>query len=83
MSVHRYSSVAELVAHLGPVDLKLYNQIGRDNYIQLMEMWACVDNDEFEEWYDNTDPEVAEHILELSSEADQIFRMYDSNKFLH
>jgi hypothetical protein len=83
MSVYRYNSIAELIAHLGPMELKLYNEFGRQDYVHLMEMWACVDENKFDSWYDNTDPELAEHILDLSSEASHLYRMYDSVKLLH
>lgn len=83
MSVYRYSSVAEMIAHLGPIDLKVYNELGKEDYIHVMEMWASVDSDKFDEWYDSMDPELAEHILEVSNEAGYIYGLYDNNKMVH
>ena len=83
MSVYRYNSVAELIAHLGPMELKLYNEFGRKDYVHLMDLWASVDEDAFDEWYDRMDPELAEHIIELSSEASHLYNMYDSAKLMH
>jgi len=72
-----------LIANLGPLELKLYDELGEEDYILLMELWASVEEDQFDEWYDNTDAEVAERAIELSQIASQITKMYEGKKLVH
>jgi hypothetical protein len=83
MSIQRFNTLPELIANLGPLELKLYDELGEEDYILLMELWASVEEDQFDEWYDNTDAEVAERAIELSQIASQITKMYEGKKLVH
>jgi len=83
MSVQRFNTLPELIAHLGPLELKLYDEFGEDDYLLLMDLWASVEENCFDEWYDNTESEVAERAIELSQIASQITKMYEGKKLLH
>jgi len=83
MSVQRFNTLPELIANLGPLELKLYDEFGQEDYLLLMDLWESVHEDTFEEWYNNTESEVAERAIELSQIATQITKMYDSKKMLH
>jgi hypothetical protein len=83
MSIQRFNTLPELIANLGPLELKLYDELGEEDYILLMELWASVEEDQFDEWYDSTDADVAERAIELSHIASQITKMYEGKKLLH
>ncbi len=83
MSIQRFNTLPELIANLGPLELKLYDELGEEDYILLMELWASVEEDQFDEWYDNTDAEIAERAIELSQIASQITKMYEGKKLVH
>jgi hypothetical protein len=83
MSVQRFNSLPELIANLGPIELKLYDELGAEDYLLLMDLWASVEEDSFDEWYDNTDADIAEHAIELSQIASQITKIYEGKKLLH
>lgn len=83
MSVQRFNSLAELIAHMSPLELKLYDEFGEEDYLDLMAMWASIEEDTFDEWYENTDPEQVEYLSELSNQASKITKMYDARKMLH
>jgi len=83
MSVQRYHTLPELIANLGPLEWKLFIEFGQEDYMHLMEMWASVTEDNFDEWCENKDPELVEHIMELSTMANQITKMYDNKKLSH
>jgi hypothetical protein len=83
MSVQRFNTLPELIANLGPLELKLYDEFGAEDYLLLMDLWASVEEDSFEEWYDNTDSEIAERAIELSQIASQITKIYEGQKLLH
>ena len=84
MSVHEYDTLAELVANLGPIELKLYNEFGADDYMHLMHMWAAIAQDKFEEFCEEYDLDEIEYISEISHRANQIVHMCgDKNKLVH
>jgi len=83
MSVQRYNTVPELIAHLGPLEWKLFSEFGQEDYMFLMEMWASVVEDNFDEWCQKYDPDFVEHIMDLSIQANQITKIYDNKKLCH
>lgn len=83
MSIQHYDTLPELIANLGPVELRLYDEFGEEDYLNLMDMWASVAEDNFEEWYNNTDIELAEYIIELSDRASKIIKMVKVEHLIH
>jgi len=83
MSVQRFDTLPELIAKLNPLELKLYKEFGHDDYMNLMEMWASIEEDTFDEWYENTEPETVEYLTELSNRASKMTKMYDTSKLVH
>jgi len=83
MSIQRFNTLPELIANLGPLELKLYDEFGEEDYMLLMELWASVEENQFDEWYDKTDADVAERAIELSQIASQITKMYEGKKLVH
>jgi len=81
--IQKFNTLPELIANLGPVESKLYDEFGKDDYMLLMDLWASVAQNQFDEWYDNTEAEVAERAIELSQIASQITKMYEGKKLLH
>jgi hypothetical protein len=81
--VQVYDSLPELIANLGPLELKIYDELGQEDYLHLMSLWASIANDEFDEWYANTEEELAEHVIELSQIASKITAQFSKTKLLH
>lgn len=83
MSVHRFNSMPQLIANLGPLETLLYNEFGEEDYMCLMEMYASVAEDNFDEWYDSHDSEFADYIVDLSYRANLITSKYAGKKMAH
>ena len=82
-NIQVYDTLPELIANLGPLELKIYDELGQEDYLLLMALWASVANDEFDEWYKNTEEDIAEHAIELSQIASKITQQYAKSKLLH
>lgn len=83
MSVQKFHSLPEMLAHLGPMETLLLKEFGQEDYLNLMEMWASVEDDTFDEWYDTLDSDYAEYIVDLSHRANFLTRGLNSKKMLH
>jgi predicted acetyltransferase len=83
MAIQRYETLPELIANLGPMEHKLFSEFGQENYMYLMEMWASVVENNFDEWCENYDQEFIEHVMELSTKANKLTKMYDNKKLSH
>lgn len=83
MMIQKFNTLPELIANLGPIESKLYDEFGRDDYMLLMDLWASVAQNQFDEWYSNTETEVAERAIELSQIAGQITKIYEGKNLLH
>lgn len=82
-TIQKFNTLPEMIAHLGPLETLLYKEFGQEDYLHLMEMYASVVEDNFDEWYDSLDEEYADHIVEISHQARIITERFDTKKMLH
>ena len=83
MYPQRFDSLPKHLALLSPLDAHLCSELGRKNYVDLMEMYASIEEDLFDEWYESMDPKHAEYIMELDNVARTIINTQTDKRFIN